>query len=74
MKVSLILRTQRVLGSRFRSSFVNLAALSEDFEENDSVRPYSEIPGPKEYPIVGNSWRFAPFIGKFLVFLVHFFS
>lgn len=28
------------------------------------VRPYSEIPGPKELPIIGNSWRFAPIIGE----------
>lgn len=27
------------------------------------VKPYSEIPGPKELPIVGNAWRFAPIIG-----------
>lgn len=32
---------------------------------NDNpTRPYSEIPGPKELPIIGNSWRFAPIIGK----------
>lgn len=29
------------------------------------VKPYSEVPGPKGLPIIGNSWRFAPFIGKF---------
>lgn len=30
----------------------------------NSTRPYSEIPGPKELPLIGNSWRFAPIIGK----------
>lgn len=29
-----------------------------------SIKPYSSIPGPKELPIIGNSWRFAPIIGK----------
>lgn len=29
----------------------------------DDVKAYSEIPGPKELPIIGNAWRFAPIIG-----------
>lgn len=32
--------------------------------KHSHIRPYSEIPGPKELPIIGNSWRFAPIIGK----------
>lgn len=28
------------------------------------VKPYSEIPGPKELPVIGNAWRFAPIIGN----------
>lgn len=31
---------------------------------NDHIRPYNEIPGPKGLPFIGNSWRFAPLIGK----------
>lgn len=27
-------------------------------------KEYSEIPGPKELPLIGNAWRFAPIIGK----------
>ncbi|KAG5868300.1 hypothetical protein JTB14_017578 [Gonioctena quinquepunctata] len=30
----------------------------------DSARPYQEIPGPKPLPVVGNVWRFMPFIGE----------
>lgn len=26
-------------------------------------RPYSEIPGPKPIPLLGNNWRFLPYIG-----------
>ncbi|KAJ8967411.1 hypothetical protein NQ314_002918 [Rhamnusium bicolor] len=34
-------------------------------EEVDFIpKEYSEIPGPKELPIIGNAWRFAPLIGN----------
>lgn len=26
-------------------------------------KPYSAVPGPMALPLIGNSWRFAPFIG-----------
>jgi hypothetical protein len=32
--------------------------------EQSYAKPYSEIPGPKELPVLGNAWRFAPIIGK----------
>lgn len=28
------------------------------------AKEYSQIPGPKQLPIIGNAWRFAPLIGK----------
>lgn len=28
--------------------------------------PYQYVPGPKPLPILGNSWRFIPFIGKLI--------
>lgn len=37
--------------------------VSESKVEN-VVKAYSDIPGPKGLPFIGNSWRFAPFIGK----------
>lgn len=33
------------------------------YEEN-LVKSYNEIPGPRGLPVIGNSWRFAPLIGK----------
>ncbi|KAJ8925936.1 hypothetical protein NQ315_009788 [Exocentrus adspersus] len=30
-------------------------------------KEYSEIPGPKEWPIIGNAWRFAPIIGQYKI-------
>lgn len=46
-----------------------IAELDHDVLNNDLIetippKPYSSIPGPKELPIIGNSWRFAPIIGK----------
>jgi hypothetical protein len=31
------------------------------------AKPYAEIPGPRELPIIGNSWRFAPIIGDYSI-------
>ncbi|KAH8371081.1 hypothetical protein KR093_006157 [Drosophila rubida] len=31
------------------------------------VRPYSEVPGLRPLPLIGNSWRFAPLIGSYKI-------
>ncbi|KAL1502174.1 hypothetical protein ABEB36_007357 [Hypothenemus hampei] len=31
------------------------------------VKPYTAIPGPKELPLIGNAWRFAPIIGQYKI-------
>lgn len=41
-----------------------IAESENESTKNAHIRPYSEIPGPKGLPIIGNSWRFAPLIGK----------
>ncbi|KAL6258761.1 hypothetical protein P5V15_010709 [Pogonomyrmex californicus] len=44
-----------------------LDTLTMDIEERDLLRyrPYSKIPGPKPIPLLGNTWRFLPYIGNF---------
>lgn len=32
-------------------------------ESFGDIKSYSEIPGPKPIPILGNTWRFIPYIG-----------
>ncbi|XP_031641208.1 probable cytochrome P450 301a1, mitochondrial isoform X2 [Contarinia nasturtii] len=34
---------------------------------HETVRPYSEVPGPKPLPILGNTWRLMPIIGQFQI-------
>lgn len=34
-----------------------------DVNNWNNAIPYSDVPGPKPIPILGNSWRFIPYIG-----------
>jgi hypothetical protein len=33
-------------------------------EEWDYAKPFEDIPGPKPLPIIGNTWRFIPYLGN----------
>nr|XP_029732297.1 probable cytochrome P450 301a1, mitochondrial [Aedes albopictus]XP_029732298.1 probable cytochrome P450 301a1, mitochondrial [Aedes albopictus]XP_029732299.1 probable cytochrome P450 301a1, mitochondrial [Aedes albopictus] len=33
----------------------------------ENARPYSEVPGPKPLPILGNTWRVFPIIGQYKI-------
>lgn len=35
--------------------------------EFENVKPYSEVPGPKPIPILGNTWRLLPIIGQYQI-------
>lgn len=38
----------------------------EDMEWRRS-EPYSKVPGPTPLPLLGNNWRFLPYIGMFIL-------
>lgn len=42
---------------KFQGDNVNANGVSD-------FRGYNEVPGPKAIPLLGNSWRFLPFVGK----------
>ncbi|XP_076380700.1 putative cytochrome P450 301a1, mitochondrial isoform X3 [Megalopta genalis] len=53
----------------WRSAVREIETLATEIEEQDLTRcrPYTEIPGPKPIPLLGNTWRFIPFIGDFQI-------
>lgn len=36
-------------------------------EEWSLAKPYSEVPGPRPLPLIGNTWRLLPIIGQYQV-------
>ncbi|PSN42152.1 hypothetical protein C0J52_18994 [Blattella germanica] len=46
-----------------RNNSTPVAATQVELEEWSSARPFEEIPGPKPLPLIGNIWRFLPYIG-----------
>lgn len=35
--------------------------------QQDAIKPYEDIPGPKPLPIFGNTWRLFPVIGQYTI-------
>lgn len=46
------------------ANYTTVVALDQD-DEWISARPFHEIPGPKPLPLIGNTWRFLPYIGEY---------
>ncbi|KAB0797032.1 hypothetical protein PPYR_11093 [Photinus pyralis] len=66
----------KVISRRYYStdrpfSTVVLPEMLEDYQretvEKTIPKSYSEVPGPRSLPIVGNTWRFAPVIGQYQI-------
>lgn len=64
---------RRTLSPYGRSSHTtSLQPAAEDFADSNfrqinDVKPYCEVPGPRELPLIGNAWRFLPVIGHFSI-------
>ncbi|XP_029174794.1 probable cytochrome P450 49a1 isoform X1 [Nylanderia fulva] len=58
---------RRFIRFETKSNKTTLDTLTVDVGEKDLLqhRPYSEIPGPKPIPLLGNTWRFLPYLGDF---------
>jgi hypothetical protein len=50
----------------------NAAVAQARPEEWSYAKPFEDIPGPKPLPIIGNTWRFIPYLGNVtFCFLTH---
>jgi hypothetical protein len=61
--------TQKINIQKFTKSNQTFACVCS-FNDDKTAKPYSQVPGPKGLPFIGNSWRFAPLIGKSLVYKI----
>lgn len=50
---------------RHRSTITATEDFCPHHQELEHGKPYSEIPGPKPIPILGNTWRLLPVIGQY---------
>lgn len=37
------------------------------YNAQETAKPYSELPGPRPMPILGNTWRLIPYIGQYQI-------
>lgn len=51
-----------VFSKRYRS-FSALNLRNSEFLDYESAMPYELMPGPRPWPLLGNNWRFIPYIG-----------
>ncbi|XP_046395335.1 probable cytochrome P450 49a1 [Ischnura elegans] len=65
-----VVRSSGAVGRRFRSAVASVVQEVQEGGESADVsaaRPYSEVPGPKPIPLLGNSWRFIPYVGTYRI-------
>jgi hypothetical protein len=62
---SLVAEAQRPVRTVvFKRCNSTVAATQIRPDEWDYAKPFEDIPGPKSLPIIGNAWRFIPYIGN----------
>lgn len=65
-----LLRSVRTLGARFYSqAALTAAASSQNLHVSEKIKPFSEIPGPKQLPIIRNLLDFKRNINRLIDFL-----
>ncbi|KAJ8973417.1 hypothetical protein NQ317_016700 [Molorchus minor] len=57
--------SKNVIRTRSSVTAINPQPEAIHLKALDSAKPYSEIPGPKPLPILGNTWRLLPLIGQY---------
>lgn len=43
------------------------AVYEETAHAHETVKPYSQVPGPKPFPLLGNTWRLLPVVGQYQI-------
>lgn len=61
-------RAVRSVGKQIRQQSTVLSEVQQytPIQNWNDALPYTDIPGPKPLPFIGNSWRFLPYFGKYL--------
>lgn len=60
-----IQKTSKIRNRSTISAAEDLACPKDDVQSKEHVKPYSEVPGPKPLPILGNTGRLLPLIGRY---------
>lgn len=50
---------------RNQSSVISVGEAERIGSAWDEAIPYKNVPGPKALPLLGNTWRFIPYVGKY---------
>lgn len=64
-----LFRSVRALGARFYSEALTAAAPPQILHASEEIKPFSEIPGPKQLPIIRNLLDFKRNINRLIDFL-----
>uniref|UniRef100_A0A8D8LHC6 Probable cytochrome P450 301a1, mitochondrial n=1 Tax=Cacopsylla melanoneura TaxID=428564 RepID=A0A8D8LHC6_9HEMI len=62
-----LVRNQSSVSTLLDDDMVALDNTGLSQAELNSARSYSEVPGPRPYPLFGNTWRLLPYIGQYQI-------
>ncbi|XP_066257198.1 probable cytochrome P450 301a1, mitochondrial [Euwallacea similis] len=63
--MSLLKKSVRLSKSLIRYRCQTAVCDDSLLKTKDAIKPYSEIPGPKPIPVLGNTWRLLPVVGQY---------